>query len=70
MFSTYVDINYFYYLHMRNSFLKFRLVFLKHPMLRIIFFYHPSLFTVCTSTFSKLLEGSLGEGRSLSLFYN
>jgi hypothetical protein len=30
-FQTYVDINYFYYLHMRNSFLKLCHVFVKHP---------------------------------------
>jgi hypothetical protein len=30
-FRTYVDINYSYYLHMRNSFLKFWCVFLKYP---------------------------------------
>jgi hypothetical protein len=31
-FRTYVDINYFYYLHMRNPFLKLCRVFLKHPV--------------------------------------
>jgi hypothetical protein len=31
-FRTYVDINYFYYLHMRDSFLKLCRVFLKHPV--------------------------------------
>jgi hypothetical protein len=33
-FRTYVDINYFYYLHMRNPFLKLCLVFFKHPVWR------------------------------------
>jgi hypothetical protein len=31
-FRTNVDINYFYHLHMRNSFLKLWRVFLKHPV--------------------------------------
>jgi hypothetical protein len=31
-FRTYVDINYFYYLHMRNPFLKLCRIFLKHPV--------------------------------------
>jgi hypothetical protein len=31
-FQMYVDINYFYYIHMRNSFLKLCRVFLKHPV--------------------------------------
>jgi hypothetical protein len=32
-FGTYIDINYFYYLHMRNSFLKLCHVFFKYPVL-------------------------------------
>jgi hypothetical protein len=31
-FQTYVDMNCFCYLHMRNSFLKLCRVFLKHPV--------------------------------------
>jgi hypothetical protein len=31
-FRTYVDINYFYYLHTRNTFLKLCLVFFKRPV--------------------------------------
>jgi hypothetical protein len=31
-FRTYVGINYFYYLHMRNPFLKLCHVFFKHPV--------------------------------------
>jgi hypothetical protein len=31
-FWTYVDINHFYYLHMRKSFLKLCRIFFKHPV--------------------------------------
>jgi hypothetical protein len=31
-FWAYVNINYFYYLHMSNSFMKLCQVFLKHPV--------------------------------------
>jgi hypothetical protein len=37
-FRTYVDINYFYYLRMRNPFLKLCHVFFKHPVYLTAFF--------------------------------
>jgi hypothetical protein len=40
----------------RLSSLRCLVIFLSLPI--NYFFYHPSLFTICTSTFSKLVEGS------------